>query len=192
MSQPRGRVRITQEILVPGLPPVLKMGNWRSNLALYGCADIAARLLSGDQRYRLSTMYIEFANLDSPGDTTPPPSFDRSGGLDYYLGLVSDDTKDYLRVPIFSYGITSEDETLFPLGNIVQFTAKTAGLVGINGKPFSSDYNSTIIGGAVVATPEPENSAADIVYARWYEEEEAQLLKEANSQLCVTWELTLG
>lgn len=163
---------------------------WKSNLILNSASTIAAKLCQGDSLYRLAVMYIEFANVASPGDTVAGPSFDATDGREYYDSLLLDETKDYLRVPISVFGLSASNETLFPGGNILTMMARTAGLVGMNGKPFSADYNSTIIGGAIAATPEPLNHDADVLFSRWYNEEEAQLLKLSTSQIAAEWAVT--
>lgn len=164
---------------------------WKKNLFLNSASTILARLCSGDIRYRLAMMYIEFANVASPGDTVVAPTYSVDSDRGYYDSLLSDPTNDYLRVPIFAFGVTvsSEQEAVFPGGNVLTMTAKTAGLVGVHGKPFSADYNSTVIGGAVVATPEPDNADADVLFNRWYNDESAQLLKPSNGQLSVEWQV---
>lgn len=136
------------------------------NLILYGGSDIMARVLGGDDEYKVQAMYFEFENLADPGDLIAEPTFDRSGGLTYYQGLSS--PKDYLRIPItVSPSILSSDITKY-VGNQVTFFALTGGTQGVNGVAFNEASNSTVYGVGLAATPVLNDPTQDIVFARAY------------------------
>lgn len=190
IQRPQGRARLLRpagdqvRLWVPA-------SAWKRNLVLYDWGTIAAKLLLGDADFKLGALYVEFANVASPGDPVDDPSYDRSGAAAYYAGLDSDPTKDYLRVPIYATGLESSDEDLFPQGNVLRIYARTSGTVGVHGKPFSAGDNSTVFGAALVATPDFADSEQDLVFSRWYAEVADQMVKESNSQVAVEWELTL-
>lgn len=187
VKRPRGRAR-----LGVWSPAGLSVASaWKHNLVVYDWATIVGKLLRGDASYRLSAMYIEFANVASPGDPVSEPSLDRSGAAAYYAGLADDPEKDYLRVPLYASGMESSDDELFPGGNLLRLYARTSGVVGVHGKPFSAGDNSTVFGAALVSTPDFANAELDVVFSRWYAETEEQRPKEVNSQVAVEWELTL-
>ena len=188
IRRPHGRARLLQ---LSADNELLLAGSWKDNLVLYDWATIAARLLRGEAACKLGALYIEFANVASPGDPVSAPTYDRSGAAAYYAGLASDPEKDYLRVPIYATGLESSDDTLFPGGNLLRVFARTSGVIGVHNKGFSAGDNSTIYGAALVATPEFADAEQDLVFSRWYAEEAEQRLKEANSQIAVEWELTL-
>lgn len=193
VRRPRGRARFLR------LPnEAVRYGSagtpateWRKNLVMYDWAAIVARLLTGDVNYKLGAMYIEFENVASPGDPVAVPTYGRDDGKSYYDGLAGDPARDYLRVPIFATGRTSSDETLFPLGNVLNLYARTAGVVGVNGLPFTGAANSTVFGAALVATPDFADQTQDLIFSRFYCEEEEQQGKSDNGQIASEWELVL-
>ncbi len=189
IRRPHGRARLLR--LPAGDQSRPLAGGWKGNLVLYDWATITARLLRGESAYKLGALYIEFANVASPGDPVSEPTYDRGSPAAYYAGLSSDPAKDYLRVPLYATGLESSDESLFPGGNLLRIYARTSGVVGVHGKGFSSGDNSTVFGAALVATPEFADAEQDLVFSRWYAEESEQRLKEANGQIAVEWELTL-
>lgn len=170
---------------------------FKSNQIQYDWGFVAAKLIGqGNYKYRLSAMYIEFENVASPGNIVTVPSFDRDAGVEYYDDLQSSGTKDFLRVPFVSLpaiGIESGFEAFFTPdvdGNKLTFHAQSQGVVGVHGKTFSSGVNSKVYGAALVATPEFADRTQDIVFARSYFETGEQTVKEASSQIGVTWEVS--
>lgn len=155
---------------------------------------VAARCIGlGDRDYRLSAMYLEFENVDDPEDEVTIPEIDPEVGLDYYLDLASSDARDFLRVPLdvapslfVVDGFTSIPQGQ---GNGIQVYASTQGVVGVNGKTFSSGVNSKICGLAIVATPVWGDRTQDVVFARSYYEAEQQQVKQPSSQLAVSYRL---
>jgi len=135
----------------------------------YDWGAIVGQLLRGapDGRpYKLAAMYVEFEN--NGGIAVTPPTIDRADGLQYYADLSGSAHRDYIRVPMSYMQFDSTDPTLFPLGNRITCYAHTDGNVGVHGKPFTSGASSRIYGGALVACPDYDTPASDIVMARLY------------------------
>jgi hypothetical protein len=157
---------------------------------------VAAKAIGqGDSLYKISTMYIEYENVASPGDPVTVPTFDRSEGIEYYEDLQSSSTKDFLRVPLITnptIGIETGFESYFtaPEGNKLTFYTQTQGTEGIHGKTFSDSVNSKIYGAALVATPVFADRTKDIIFARNYYATAEQTVKEASNQVGVTWEIS--
>lgn len=156
------------------------------NLYTYSGADIVTALVSGRPEYKIATMYMEFENLAAPGDPIVPPNYDRTSKVDYYSDLSA--PRDFLRVPLtLTPTILTSDEELFS-GNQVTFFGISAGNVGENGLPFIYTANSTVFGGALVASPVPDTQANDRLFSRTYWAD-AAVLKQQNHQIGVQWTL---
>jgi hypothetical protein len=134
-------------------------------------------------------MYIEFANVASPGDHVTAPSFGRGDALPYYNGLGSSPDLDYIRAPLTAATVEASDPTLFPNGNIAHYFAMTAATVGVHGKLFGSTHNSTVYGAALVATPVPGDPTQDLVFSRIYFDAPDQFLVAPNGQVGLGWEI---
>jgi stage V sporulation protein SpoVS len=167
-----------------------------TNTALYKWGFAAAKALGeGDMNYRINAMYIEYENVTLPGNTVTVPSFTRDEGLSYYTGLSSSSVKDYLRLELNitpSITIESGYESYFTSnvdGNLLTFFRQSAGTQGEHTRTFSDSVNSKIYGAALVVAPDFSDSSQDIVFARAYFAEADQTLKQASSQVGVTWEL---
>jgi hypothetical protein len=161
------------------------------NLILYNGADILAKLISGASGYHISTMYMEFVNLAAPGDPVVIPTFDRSGGTDYYDSLSASADADFLRVPLqIAATLSSSDEDVYA-HNKVTLMGVSEGTQGFHGKTFGSSANSVVRGAALVAAPDQTDQSRDLVFSRvyaggvsgWAEAIE----KEAGTQIAVTW-----
>lgn len=134
------------------------------NKFMAGGGDIIAQLLTGATTFQVATLYLEFENGSPPA--VVEPAYVAADGLEYYTGLTP--PKDYLRVPItLNPTITSSDAAKYA-GNQATFFGITAGLVGVNGLPFSEAAGSTVYGGALVASPTPADPTADRIFARTY------------------------
>ncbi len=148
--------------------------------------------------YGISSMYIEYENVADPTDPVTIPTFGREEGREYYQDLESSGTRDYLRVPLLQdpmLGIQAGFENFFTAGvngNKATFFAQTAGIVGVNGKTFSTAANSKICGAALIATPVIADITQDIIVARAYYSVDEQEVKGLSSQLGVSWELYFG
>jgi hypothetical protein len=154
---------------------------WRRNLALVTAAHIAARCIGqGDMRYRVSKVYVEFAN--GADDPVPVPDFDAQDGIDYYNGLASSPDRDYVRAALNPMPVIDLDpEAVGRLdpehGNRVIFEARLGSVVGVHGKPFSDSAGSRVYGIALVAAPVEADPTRDLVFARGYYPPERQILK---------------
>lgn len=156
------------------------------NLYVYNGADIVAAILAGRPGYTISTMYLEFENVASPGDPIVPPAYDRTSTVSYYSNLTS--PRDFLRVPmIIQPTIVSSDLSKYE-GNQVTFFGISSGVVGENGLPFTNVSNSTVFGGALCASPTPDTQANDKLFSRTYWADRA-VLKQQNHQIGVQWTL---
>ena len=168
-------------------------GCWEENLTLFDWAGIVGQLLRGSpdgKLYSISTVYIEYEN--NGGAPVTPPTFNRSGARAYYDALSGDANRDYLRVPLTASTFDSTNPTNFPDGNRVNFLSQSVGIAGVHGKTFSDGVSSRVYGGALVATPVGDDQTQDIVHSRFYFTVAAnQLIKQAGSQITMTWPLTL-
>ena len=155
------------------------------NLILYSGADVLAKLLSGNSEYKINGMYLEFKNLADPTDPITPPTFDRTGGRDYYDGLVSSPDTDFIRVSLASLPLLQATDVDYS-NNQITFFSISSGSTGFHGKTFSSAANSAVFGAALIATPGGSDQAQDIVYARVYSGID-KILKESSREIGVTW-----
>ena len=153
--------------------------------------EIACKLFGdGKPEYKISGMYIEFENTASPGDVVTPPSFDRSEGIEYYSALSASASRDYLRVQLISSpksSIISGYEDSSVNVNQLTFFAQSTGSTGVNGKTFSAAANSTVFGVALVSMPKWEDRTKDLIFAREYYPTAQQILKQASSQVGLSW-----
>lgn len=164
---------------------------FQHNLILYEWATIVAKLLtSGDSRYRISGMYLEFENTDNPGDPVSPPVFDRTRSVDYYNSLSLSSNRDYLRVPVIATELNSVGENL--TNNSMSYFARSSGSVGVHGKPFSAAANSVVFGGSLVAIVDNADATQDLLYSSWYYDPADQQQKLPSSQIGIEWETTLS
>lgn len=188
----QGLVRLWKTRLSGLMVPVATTRNQRQ----YSWGFIAARAIGmGDANYQVDAMYIEFENVAAPADPITPPTYGRDEGLEYYDGLSSSGTKDYIRTALAStpmLGVKSGFEDYFGTneGNKLTFFAQTAGATGVHGKTFSNAANSKIYGAALIATPVFIDPTRDVVFARSYFEIAEQVVKEASSQIGITWEIS--
>ena len=167
----------------------------KSNQVQYTWGHIAAMTIGrGLRNYRVSAMYMEFANVADPVDAVAvPSSFGREEDMDYYADLALSPDHDYLRVPLAQDPMVSIEagyEAYFPegTGNKLTFFALSQGTQGVHGKTFSDSVNSKLVGLALVATPVWADRTQDIVFARTYFDVADQALKEASHQIGSTWE----
>lgn len=182
----RGRVR-AHRVQGPVWNPVTA---FRHNLVLYQWAEITAKLLAtGDSRYRLGGMYLEFQNVPSPGDPVTPPTFGRDRTIEYYDDLAGSACNDYLRVPMTAIQTLSSGSGL-EQNQLVCF-ARSSGLVGVHGKPFSYAANSVIYGAALVAYIDATDATQDLLFSCFYFDPADQQPKLATSQVGLEWQITL-
>lgn len=184
----RGRVRGME------FDPVSRLWQPRSelktNLVVYHWGKILAPLLTqGDSKYRIAGMLLEYENTTNPGDPVSIPTYDRTRDIQYYLDLTSHPKRDYLRVSLTASQVLTAGADYE--NNLLVFFARTAGLQGANGKPFSADDNSKVFGAALVAMPEPGDRTQDLVLSAFYFAEADQIAKEPAKQIGLEWEIEL-
>ncbi len=160
------------------------------NLVVYQWATIVAKLLAtGDSRYRVGGMYLEFENTDNPGDTVSPPTFDRTRSIGYYNSLSLSADRDYLRVPLTAATTASHGTGLSD--NQISFFARSSGVAGVHGKSFSAASNSVIFGGSLVSFVDSADYSQDLIFSSWYFDTADQQQKLPSSQIGIEWEMTL-
>lgn len=161
------------------------------NQIQWSWGEIACKMFGdGLPEYKIAGMYIEFENVASSGDTVTVPSFDRSEGIEYYTNLSASASRDFLRVQLISSpksALISGYEGSSTNVNQLTFFAQTSGSVGVHGKTFSSAANSKVFGLALVAMPKWEDRTKDLIFAREYYPTANQVLKQASSQIGVSW-----
>jgi len=193
-----GIVRVTKTNMLTGKIVAFEE---KKNLVLYRAADLMAQAITGNDEYKISSVYFEYDNSN-----TNVPSFTREDGESYYNALPDSPTgsRDFLRIPIAaspsfsvesgSTGTSSSSSSSggggsapsYYLNNIVTFYAVTSGEVGIKGHSYS-DGISNVLGAALVATPVQSDQAQDKVFSRTYFSSSFQ--KEPNHQIAVQWAL---
>jgi hypothetical protein len=170
----------------------------KENQIQYAWGVVATQALAlGNANFRINAMYIEFANVASPGTPVSIPTFPRSDNLNYYQSLPAG--RDYLRVPLLSSpqlsvgsGYSAYFTGIGVSNNQATFLAQTAGSVGVNGTPFSTANNSTVAGIALVAAPVWADHTQDWVFARDYYLVSQQVLKQASKQIGCSWQQLFG
>lgn len=165
---------------------------FKPNLFMYEGSEVVAQLISGESKYKVAGMYIEFENVSDPDDVVSVPTYGRGDGVQYYDDLVSSVSRDYLRVPLIAATVTSSDTSRFPVGNVVTCFARSSGALGVHGKTFSSAANSKVFGGALIAIPDAEDATQDLVISRFYFATSKQRVKLSNAQMGVEWPITLS
>jgi hypothetical protein len=133
------------------------------NLVTYQGADIVAKLLSGDARFRLARMWFEF---DNAGPASPTPSRDDTSAS---VRAAAVGTRDIIRGPLVAQPLLAASDPLKYTGNRGTYHALSQGSVGeINGLAFSAAAGSTIFALCLVASPGPGTTIVDdLVYARF-------------------------
>jgi hypothetical protein len=160
------------------------------NLVLYGWSDIVGKLLStGDSRYRIGGMYLEYKNVDSLGETVSPPSFGRDRSIEYYNSLSSSASVDYLRVPATAITVSKDQSN--PDQTILTCFARSSGLAGVHGKPFTTQAKSVVYGAALVAYVDATDATQDLLFSCFYFDPENQQPRLQNSQIGLEWQITL-
>jgi len=147
--------------------------------------------------YFISGMYFEYENQIDPEQAVTVTSFDRSLGLAYYNALASNQLRDFLRVPLrlepslsVAAGSAGEEAlTANAQSNQLTFFAQTAGTLGVHGKTFSHLANSKVYAAALVAMPVFADRTRDVIFARINFSTSDQTVKEASSQIGITWDI---
>jgi hypothetical protein len=147
--------------------------------------------------YFISGMYFDYENQQDPTQPVTTTSFDRTLGNAYYESLLSNARRDFLRVPLRlepALGVSSgsEGETVLnnaSLSNKLTFFAQTAGTQGVHGKTFSHIANSKVFAAALVAMPRIADRTRDVIFARINFDVGDQTMKEASSQIGLSWDI---
>lgn len=157
-----------------------------SNQIQWGWGEIACYLFGdGNPKYKISAMYVEFENTALIPST---PSYDRDEGVEYYENLSLSATKDFLRVPLIANPSKSLASGYSNINfNQLTFIAQTTGTQGVHGKTFSDTVSSKVYGLALVAAPVWEDRTQDLIFARKYYATADQVVKQASSQIGVSW-----
>lgn len=170
---------------------VLNDGTWNlasesNNQIQWSWGEIACHLFGdGNSSYKISAMYVEFENT---AYIPSVPSYARDEGVEYYENLSLSGSKDFLRVPLLA--APSKELAAGYSGinfNQLTFLAQTSGTQGVHGKTFSDSVNSKVYGLALVATPVWSDRTQDLIFARKYYDTSDHVLKQASSQIGVSW-----
>lgn len=162
----------------------------KPNLVVYEWTQLVSKLLlTGDSRYRIAGMYLEFENTDSPGASISPPTFDRTRDVQYYNTLAGSTRRDYLRVPLTANQVLSSGLGL--TNNQLVLFARSSGVAGVHGRPFASGSNSTIFGASLVAFVDATDATQDLVFSSFYFATGDQQQKLPTSQVGLEWQVTL-
>jgi hypothetical protein len=151
-------------------------GSHPHNDELFGAADILSRLLSGDSRYAITHMYLEFAN-----GVFTAPSFTRADGRSYYAGLGG--SSDFLRIALSASPRLSASSASYVTNQLTFFAQANDG-TGVNALSFSGI--SRLVGVALVTSP-TGIYADDVVYSRLYFTTPNQVPKVSGQQLGVEY-----
>jgi hypothetical protein len=163
------------------------------NTLLYTWGHIAARCIGrGNREYRIAFMYLEFENV---AGAAAVPAVGREDGLDYYSGLASSPSRDFLRVairPMPDITVAAGYETFLGeyVGNKCTFFAQSQGAAGIHGKPYADTVNSKVVGVALAAAPVQADWTQDVLLSRGYYDAAKQIPKTANRQVGIVYPFT--
>ena len=168
----------------------------RGNKLLYEWGAIVGRLLTvGDRPYRISGMYLEFANVANPGDKVTPVAVERDRTVDYYGSLTATGglPADYIWAPLIASQLLSSDSSVYPKGNLPVFFARSqaVNVRGLNDTPLGVDNNSTFYSAALVACTDENDRTKDLILSAFNFESAEQQPKLATSQVGLEWQLIL-
>lgn len=182
MPKPKGYTRIMSVNMDTGRISTMVE---QLNTIMTGAADILPRVASGDMRYRLAYMYMQFENLADSADDPAVPTYTPADGVEYFTNLQVHATQDFLRVPIMVSPTFSSSGSGYD-GNVVTYLALSGGFsTGYWGKSFDEANNSAIFGGALVAST-TQDQTGDIIFARNYPSG-AKVIKPAGEQVVMQW-----
>jgi hypothetical protein len=143
--------------------------------------------------YHISTLYVEFENQSNPAVDISVAPFSRTVDVAYYGSLSGN--RDYLRLPIViepTLGVSTGYEANLPINqsaNQLTFFVQTSGNTGVHGLNFASNANSKVYAAALVASPDFGDPTKDVVFARTMFSAGNQVIKEASSQIGITWDI---
>lgn len=178
-------------VLAPGQAPRMVLP-WAWNDRVYTAGHLVMQtMVNRDPSYGFSVMYIEFENMDDAETAASTPEIDPAD-LTYYQNLTG--SRDYLRVLIteqpHGFVVEGYEDILDPAQyNGAILFASTGNVESAGGLPFSSENFSRVCGLAIGAAVDPDDPAADILYARRYYAAENQWLAEDGVQLRVSYRI---
>ena len=157
------------------------------NMILYSGADIMAKAIVGTPKMRIGGMYMEYSNEVPAISAAPAVTRDRLPAD--YEALTT--PYGYSRVPLTAAPGFAPGDVEYQ-GNIVTVQAQTNGSSEA-GEPLT-DNVSYVYAAALVAMPEPDDKAQDILFsaANIYEPDLVTLApvpKIANAQIGIKWDL---
>lgn len=154
----------------------------------YSWAYLCCKLFGeGNPSFRVNYIYFEFENSAGEVAVTDP---DPGVGFNYIDSLPVG--RDVLRVPLSGtpgIAVKSGYEGDFPAGtgSSLIYTGTTSGNVGVKGTAFSDVNDSRVVRAVLVAAPSVSDYTQDVVLAVETYAGAAQKLKQAGTQLTVTW-----
>jgi hypothetical protein len=130
--------------------------------------DAIARILAGENI--LIYMYIEFENMDSPGNNPTGSVADIDNDVTYFTGLGAG--RDFIRIAVLKPSQTNASAVEYS-NNRVTFIGQVLDETnGVNGNEvFGTDGASIfsyIYGAAIVAVPDVNDVTKDLIIARSY------------------------
>lgn len=143
--------------------------------------------------HHISTLYVEFENQADPATAISIAPFSRAVDISYYGSLSGN--RDYLRLPIViepTLGVSDGYEENLPINqsaNQLTFFVQTSGNTGVRGLNFASNVNSKVFAAALVASPDFGDPTKDVIFARTMFGTSNQVVKEASSQIGITWDI---
>lgn len=135
---------------------------------------------SGASGARLDIAYLEYVN----GAAVTLPDIDPVDSNDYFDRLGSTADRDYLRCPILSHTLKSQNGK-----TVLSLLIVSDGDRGVHGKPFSATAGSRIYGVALAASQ--SNKRDDLLFARHYYQPEDQAEKSEIGNIMLSIDLVL-
>lgn len=163
-----------------------------ANTWVYSWGHVVANLAAGRTEYAPAHVYVEYRNLNDPGDPVPIPTINREDGVAYYMGLIGSPGADYMRlslaspIPEYNSGVPGADSLPPGFHNQLRCQVAAAAGTGALGLPFSFAAGSKIIGTALVASPDPGDRSKDVVWSRAYYPQNQQIVVPVIGGLVVT------
>lgn len=149
--------------------------------------------------HHISAVYFEYENvLTAETAVVESQSFSKTLNIDYYNTLGTAQNRDYLRIPIIvapQFSTASGYANLLPTNqqtNQITFFAQTTGTSGMTGRGFGANVGgriSKIYAAALVAAPDIADPTKDVIFARTVFSANNQVVKDASSQVGITWSI---
>lgn len=170
------------------LPPLLN--RWTKNSVQFGAADVLGRLLSGDIRVVPAGMYMEFTN--NLGAWVRPTNFGREG-YTYFHSILAG--TDVIRVPLLQTPGYDASSDIYA-SNQTTFIAQSGGADGVAGKNAVLTFDravSYVVGGGLIAMPDPDDWSQDLVLTRGYVASADAILRPASpNEVMMRWQFVIS